>query len=108
MPRKNQMAKGIEAKIPDMPLGKALAVICSILKWGSATPAKTNSSNTAKMVIKSSNLAAAFTPKILNKIKNDKEYLDNFVKDLMEQETNKEDLNKRFKEEFSKLICQTG
>jgi len=42
---------------------------------------------------------------IILKIKKNKEYLDNFVKDLITKQTNEEDLNKKFKEEFSKLIC---
>jgi hypothetical protein len=45
---------------------------------------------------------------IILKIKQNKEYLNNFVKDLIIKKTNEENLDKKFKEEFSKLICQTG
>jgi hypothetical protein len=42
---------------------------------------------------------------IIIRVNKDKEYLDNFVKDLMKQEKQKEEISKKFREEFSKLIC---
>ena len=60
---KNQMAKGVAAKAPDQPFGKAAWVRFFHSKCGSVTPANNNSSSpTASSVISSSNVAAAFTP----------------------------------------------
>jgi len=59
--RKNHIAKGIAAKIPETPWG--MGFICKLLNLnsGSATPANMSSSMAAKTVMTSSNDAAIFT-----------------------------------------------
>ena len=72
MARKNQIAKGIAAKMPPIAAGPKLscpaqppAVKLSRRKAGATTPMKTRSSATASTVTNSSKVAAMRTPTML-------------------------------------------
>ena len=69
MAKKNHIANGIAAKIPEIPFG--IGFICRLLysNSGKATPAKINNSKTAKIVITNSKVAAILTPKIFIRVK---------------------------------------
>ena len=70
IPRKNQIANGIAAKIPPQPFILAFFVKLSAEKWGIVTPKKSNNSATASIVINNSKVAAIFTPNTLSVVNN--------------------------------------
>ncbi|MNI05635.1 hypothetical protein D3C73_585920 [compost metagenome] len=69
MARKNQMANGMDAKMPEYPLGSAFCWRLENSNAGSVTPANINNSITARTVTTNSNEAASFTPKIFIAVK---------------------------------------